>query len=117
MPVIKQKRVLAKKRCLKALNNVAICEPLGEPLSISDKKELIKLKKAEQKALEKKKERNKLIANSLINDVCPSLTATPQEILNNDNKSLEYNKRYKPYFKVYYKIGKGLSNNSYNINI
>ena len=130
MPVIKQKKVLAKKRCLKALKNVTVrepvCEPVcvtvseavgdavSEPISLSEKKELIKLKKAEQKALEKEKERKKLIANSLINDICPSLTEMPQEFLNKDNKSLEYNKRYKPYFKVYYKIGKGLSNNSYN---
>jgi hypothetical protein len=119
MPVIKQKKVITKKRCLKALNNVAVCEPIceavsepvcvtiSEPISLSEKKELLKIKKAELKALETEKERKKLIANSLINDI-------GNKDNNSENNCLELNKRYKPYFKISYKIGKGLSNIIYN---
>ena len=74
----------------------------------AEQKELDKILKVEHKLLDKEKERNVIIANSLVDNI---------DTVNLDGSLLELNKRYKPFFKVCYRISKGLSNITYNKHI
>ena len=74
----------------------------------AEQKELDKILKVEHRLLDKEKERNVIIANSLVDNI---------DTVNLDGSLLELNKRYKPFFKVCYRISKGLSNITYNKHI
>ena len=74
----------------------------------AEQKELDKILKVEHRLLDKEKERNVIIANSLVDNI---------DTVNLDGSLFELNKRYKPFFKVCYRISKGLSNITYNKHI